>query len=110
MLMHHRYSSRALVIPFNTPSIGPRSEIQSRDFGLLATAQREASSTIGWAISLGKSFKLSGVSDVQHRINPAVRTRLPGVDPRLCTGYSCLLYFAEKVHNIIRRYITFYCS
>lgn len=22
---------------------------------------------------------------------------MPGVDPRLCTGYACLLYFAEKV-------------
>ena len=26
-----------------------------------------------------------------------MRTRLTGVDPQLCTGYACLLYFAEKV-------------
>ena len=93
----HRYSSRALLIPFSGPSIGPTTEEESRAFAQLAVAQREASSAIGWAISLGKEFIDGGETEVSSRISPVVRSRLPGADPRLCTGYACLLYFVEKV-------------
>ena len=94
---NHRYSSRALLIPFSTPSIGPTSEEESKAFNLLGAAQREAYSAIGWAISLAKKFVEGGETEVSSRISPSVRAILPGVDPRLCTGYACILYFAEKV-------------
>ena len=60
---------------------------------------REASSAIGWAISLRKQFIEGGEEDITCRISPMVRLQLPGVDPRLVLGYSCLLYFAEKVFH-----------
>ena len=104
MNSHPRYSSRAL-ISFSGPSIGPTTEEDSKAFSLLAEAQREASSAIEWAISLGKAFSNGGEEDVSSRINPAVRAQLPGVDPRLCTGYACLLYFAEKVPYSIFLYL-----
>ena len=92
-----RYSSRALVIPFKTPSIGPTEQTESDAFGNLTTAQQRASSAIGWAISLGKDYYNTGKDNVCSTMLPIVRDSLPGVDPRLCLGYACLLHFATKV-------------
>lgn len=64
---------------------------------MLGSVQREASSAIGFVISLGKKFEEEGRHKVSSSLLSAVRQAMPGVDPRLCTGYACLLYFAEKV-------------
>lgn len=58
------------------------------------------SSAVGWVISLGKLFEEEGKGDVSSSLLPSVREAMPGVDPRLCTGYACLLYFAEKVLTV----------
>lgn len=92
-----RYSSRALLITFSNPSVGPTSEEESQAFSSLGAVMKAASSAVGWVISLGKDFSQQGVQEISNRISPIVRSQLPGVDPRLCTGYATLLYFAEKV-------------
>lgn len=102
----HRYSSRALMIPFSQPSIGPKDEEASRAFSALAGAQRAASSAVGWAISLGQHFSEDAEEEVSRRLTTAVRARMPGTDPRLVTGYACLLYFAEKVAVAINLFCT----
>ena len=85
------------MVPFSKPSIGPTTEEESEAFGLLVETQRAASSAVRWIISLGKEFVQCGRRDVSSRLLSSVRVSLNGVDPRLCTGYACLLYFAEKV-------------
>lgn len=101
-----RYSSRALVVPFSKPSIGPKTEGDNQAFSLLTAAQQQAASAIGWVIGLGKSFEEdSGPNKyIPNYLLPAVREALPEVDPRLCTGYACLLFFAEKVIDMCAIY------
>ena len=101
----HRYSSRALMIPFSQPFIGPKDEEASRAFALPG-AQRAASSAVGWAISLGQHFSEDAEEEVSRRLTTAVRARMPGTDPRLVTGYACLLYFTEKVTVAINLFCT----
>ena len=101
LLVHfYRYSSRALLIPFSKPSIGPTTEEESAAFSSLAATQQAASSAVGWIISLGKAFVQCCKSDISNRILPFVRSTLSGVDPRLCIGYASLLFFAEKVFTV----------
>ena len=98
LLVHfYRYSSRALLIPFSKPSIGPTTEEESAAFSSLAATQQAASSAVGWIISLGKAFVQCGKSDISNRILPFVRSTL---SPRLCIGYASLLFFAEKVFTV----------
>ena len=53
------------------------------------------SAAVGWAISMGKVIDNRG--HLQGNLNKRVRSRLQGVDPSLCTGYSTLLFCAEQV-------------
>ena len=92
------------MIPFSKPSIGPKCEGDNQAFTMLTAAQQQASSAIGWVIGLGKLFEESSDRDIPNRLLPAVREALPGVDSRLCTGYACLLFFAEKVFDLCAIY------
>lgn len=67
---------------------------------MLTAAQQQASSAIGWVIGLGKLFEENSDRYIPNCLLPAVREALPEVDPRLCTGYACLLFFAEKVFDM----------
>ena len=93
-----RYCSRALVIPFENPTVGPQSDADIQSFKHLLEVLHAASAAVGWAISMGKTILEGG--HLQGDCQTRVRSRLQGVDPRLCTGYCTLLFCAEKV-NII---------
>ena len=96
--MHfNRYSSRALLIPFCLPSVGPQNEEESMQFQKLMEIRDNCSSAVGWAVSLGKVFRESGRDEIASRMRPLMQQLLPFVDPRLITGYAVLLYFCEKV-------------
>lgn len=69
----HRYSSRALMIPFSQLSIGPKDEEASRAFSVLPGAQRAASSAVGWPISLGQHFSEDAEEEVSRKLTMAVR-------------------------------------
>ncbi len=88
--------SRALVIPFDEPSIGAFDEDSCSHFSSLTAAQERSSSAIGWAIKQRQEFR---ATEVNSNILPEVRRRLPQSDSRLCQGYACLLHFANKVYN-----------
>ena len=51
------YPSRALVIPFSQPSIGPKPEEDSEEFASLAAIQQKASSAVGGVIVWGSCLK-----------------------------------------------------
>lgn len=91
-----RYKSRALVIPFNKPTVGPQTDEESAIFRQMNSIQYKASSAIGWAIQLGEQLK-SDTEYIHGELASRVRKRLHSIEPRQSSGYSILLYFAEKV-------------
>ena len=70
-------------------------------FVQLTEAQKDASRAVGWAISLGKTLAQVDACNVAGPVLSRVKELLPGVDPRLCMGYSLLMYFAQKVCAVI---------
>lgn len=99
LLFTYRYRSRALVIPFQMPTIGPLNDTDVDAFCQLSTAQTNVSSAVGWAISLGRQLQLE--SETTSTILSRAKNLLPGIDPRLCMGYSLLIYFTQKVHTVM---------
>lgn len=97
LLQIRRYSSRVLLIPFNKPSVGPESQAESSAFNEMGVTLKNASSAVGWAISLGNALK-EEITYLQGDLCDRVRERLPGIDSRLITGYATCLFFAEKVY------------
>ena len=62
----------------------------------MAAKCKTVSSAVGWAISLENKLKEEKAYLQGDLFNRTIQ-RLPGVDPRLVTGYTVCLYFAEKV-------------
>lgn len=89
------------MIPFQNPTIGPANDTEVEAFARLAEAQKEATRAIGWAISLGKTLVQADAANVARPLLTRVKELLPGTDPRLCMGYSLLMYFAQKVCDVI---------
>ena len=85
-----------MVIPFEKLAVGPSDEEDVAAFNPLAERCNNLSSAIGWAIGLGNRLR-GERENIQGDIFKRTMARLPGVDPRLVTGYSVCLLFAEKV-------------
>ena len=96
-----RYSSRSLVIPFHLPTIGPSNDEEAKYFSELTQTMKNVSSSVGWAISLGSVLERK--EHFEDGLFIKVKSRLPGVEPRLCTAYNTLVYCVSKV--IIPLYI-----
>ena len=56
--------SRMVIIPFNLPKIGAETAAECEAFQSLGALRKTASAAIGWAISLGKKFKTSGITNI----------------------------------------------
>ena len=91
----NRYTSRAMLIPFNLPTVGPTNQQGAEYFEQLSQKMTKVSSAVGWAISLGKDSR-DGRQFDNDRLE-RVRTKLLGVEPRLCTAYTTLFFAVEKV-------------
>lgn len=87
-----------VVIPFNLPKIGAETAAECEAFQILGALRKKASAAIGWAISLGKKFRSTGVMEINTVLLPKLHPKLKGLEPRLITGYSILLYFIDQVH------------
>ena len=94
MNCYYRYRSRAIIIPFQNPTIGPVNDTDVEAFARLAEAQKEATRAVGWAISLGKTLVQADAANVAGSLLASVKELLPGIDPHLCVEYSLLIYFA----------------
>ncbi len=78
--MKCRYCSRALLIPFELPCVGPKSEEESIAFSKLAEVQDGA---VGWAIKIGKKVMDEEIAEITTRILPAIRKLLTNVDQKI---------------------------
>lgn len=96
---HNRDMSRTVIIPFNLPKIGAESESDCQFYQTLGDLRKEVSSCIGWAISLRKKLKATGISMINSKYLPKIFSKINGVEPRVITGYSILLYFVDEVCN-----------
>ena len=84
------------MIPFNGPGIGAVDQDSSNKFSILDTASKNCSSAVGWAVKQREIFDKSVITST---ILPEVVKRLESCSERLCSGYACLLYFANKVYS-----------
>lgn len=84
-----------MLIPFKLPTVGPTNHQEAESFKKISQTMTEVSSAVGWAISLGKELNEGRQFD-DDRLE-RVRSKLSGVEPRLCTAYTTLLFVVEKV-------------
>ena len=83
-----------MLVPFNL-TVGPTNQQEAEAFKQLSQKMTEVSCAIGWAIRLGKELRDGRQFD--DDCLERVRSKLPGVEPRLCTAYTTTLFVAEKV-------------
>ena len=79
--------------------MGPANEQEAACFQALALSMKKASSAVGWVISLGKYLEEG--HQFYDGLLEKVNLKLPGVDSRLCTAYTTLLYCTKKVSQQI---------
>lgn len=83
------------MIEFATPQLSTT----VADYTKLPELMKDATSCIGFSISLGERFLTSGITDIDTVIFPKLRGLLPqGVWPRVVPGYATLLWFTEQVY------------
>ena len=92
-----RLSTRALLIHFTHPQVGPRDNESFVEFSKLTDTLRKASSMAGAIVSLGKEFKISGTKEIRETWAPKVLEAMGYDNSRLATGYATLLYFTNEV-------------
>ena len=86
-----------VIIPFALPKVGPKDLEELRAFQSLKILRKAASSAIAWSLSLGAIFNSTGKEVIGRVLLPKVQDSLPGMDPRMVTGYAILLFFAKQV-------------
>ena len=96
-----RISSRTLLIPFNKPKVGPRTEDQ-----VAAFEQLEAASIMtGTVIKIESDFVNAGRTETLETFNPILFDAVGISNPQVVTGCSILLYFTNKVYTCICNYV-----
>ena len=84
-----------MVIPFKLPTVGPANEKETGDFQDLARIMKDASSSVGWAISIGQALQEG--QQFENCLLERVKAKLLAVDSRLCVAYATLLFCVQKV-------------
>jgi len=100
----YRISSWALLIPFKNPKVGPSNADQAAAFQQLPDHLEAASSMAGAVIQIEKDLIDGGRMEILESINPMIFDVVGISNPRVVTGFSILLYFANKVWNLIAKY------
>lgn len=75
--------------------MGPTNQQEAQSFKQISPTMSSVSSAVGWAISIGRKLK-DGQQFDDNRLE-RVRSKLPGVEPRLCTAYTTLVFVVAKV-------------
>ena len=89
-----------MIIPFKGPSIRAHTEGQRVAFSSLKHLKDTASSSIGYFMSLGKTYRSTGVFEVDE-IGQKLADLLPKCIGRTIKGYAHLIWFTEQVCYII---------
>ena len=97
-----RYSSRALLIPFQEPSLKPTTKEERSSYQKLLDLLEVLSSSAGAVISMGKRFVEDHQEVILHYFEPKVSEMITDapVLHRMHIAYSTLLYFTTLVSNI----------
>lgn len=77
------------------PAVGPTDEKETKEFQKLPDTMTNASSAVGWVISMGQQLKQG--KQFEGDMLKTVSAKLKGVNSRLCTSYTTLLYCVKKV-------------
>lgn len=90
--------SRTTLIEFSLPEIGGDQTADEREmWDNLEDIKDRASSCVGLCIGLGDQLEQVGYKDIREHFSPLVEGVLPGVQPRVITGYATLLWFTSQV-------------
>lgn len=93
----YRISSRALLVPFKNPKVGPSNADQAAAFQQLPDRLEAASSMAGAIVRIEKDLINGGRTEILELINPMMYEVVGISNPRVVTGCSILLYFTYKV-------------
>ena len=93
----YRISSRALLIPFKNPKVGPRNTDQAAAYKELPDSLEAVSSMAADIIQIEKEFINGGRTEILDLINPVLFQVVGFSNPRIVTGCSILMYFTYKV-------------
>ena len=101
-----RISSRALLIPFKNPKVGPSNADQAAAFQQLPDHLEAASSMAGAVVRIEKDLIDGGRAEILELINPMLFDVIGISNPRVVTGCSILLYFTYKVISLVTKHKT----
>ena len=96
-----RYSSRALLIPFQEPSLKPVTNEERSSYQKLLDLLEVLSSSVGAVIGMGKRFVEDHEEVILHSFEPKV-SEVIGETPvlhRMHIAYATLLYFTTLVSD-----------
>ena len=85
-----------MIIPFKGPSIQAKTIDQQQAFASLKRLKDEASSSIGYFLSLGVQYRETGVFEVD-KYEQKLAQLLPNSGGRTIKGYANLIWFTEQV-------------
>lgn len=77
---YFRYISRSLLVEFSSPAL----DFSMTEYAALPELMEESSSAVGFIISLGVKFLEEGISEMDNKLLPELRSLLAGqVLPRV---------------------------
>ncbi len=93
---HCRIKSRAVIINYNLPGIGPSNEDEEHDRMELETLinSGEMSVLIGWAIEQGESLKSTEILKELQQLKGVLRGVFEG---RCCQNWALVMLFLKRV-------------
>ncbi len=97
-----RYSSRANIIPFDLPSVGPQCPDEQRAFSRLTAAINNGtfSQCIGWVVQQLTELEAARESQVMSTISTSIQASFISKSAsRRLTGWSTLLFFTKQASN-----------
>lgn len=83
------------------PQLGAHCEQDCKNFQEMGDLKKKIFSCIGWAVSLRKVMLENGIKKINDTYLPMIFNKLSGVQPRMVTGYSILLFFVDEVSETI---------
>ena len=86
-----------VIIPFKEPSIRAHNEDQRSAFTSLKQLKRNANTSIGWYVQLGKIYRQEGIFEIDD-YEERVSIMLPNCGGRVLKGYANLIWFTAKVN------------
>ena len=89
----YRIASRTLLIPFNSPQVGPVDKKSAAAFSDLKVCLENSSSIVGSIVALRKDISEDQIKFFCGQVASVIGS----VESRLVVGYAALIFFTNKV-------------